>query len=321
MTNRIVTPRFRGFLFLLFSIFLLWFNSTMAQDKKNETVFNKVAEGLNFPEGPAWDGEGNLYVSSCYGGYITKISGDSVSTFLKASQNPFTLKQTNGLTFGEDGNLYACEFGIRAILKVTTEGKTQIYAAGYNGKKFNRPNDLAFDPEGNLYFSDPNSYDKNNPDGVVYRIDNKTKKVTPAAKDIAFPNGLAFSADAKSLYVCESAEHRVLKFDVDSDGTLANRKVFVTLPGGDPDGIAFDSEGNLYVAHFGNGKIFIIDPNGSIKDSLITPGKKTSNVEFAGDDLKTLYITEDETNSVYETQVKIPGLPLFYSPAYAEEKQ
>ncbi len=276
-------------------------------------MFEKVIDGLDFPEGPAWDGKGNLYVSSCYGGYITKISRAGTETFLKASENPFTLKQTNGLTFDSEGFLYACEYGVGAILKINSDGKTEIYASGYKGKRFNRPNDLAFDPNGNLYFTDPNSYDKNIPDGVVYRIDAITKEVTPAADKIAFSNGIAFSAEGKNVFICESAEHRILKFEVNDDGSFSKRKIFVELPDGDPDGIAFDIEGNLYAANFHSGRIYIIDVNGSVKNFLTAPGKKPSNVEFADDDLKTLYITEDETNAVYKIRVQVPGMVLFNS--------
>ncbi len=292
---------------------VLVISSLKAQEKK-EKMFQKVIDGLNFPEGPAWDGNGNLYVSSCYGGYITKISGDSSTTFIKASENPFTIKQTNGLTFDKEGNIYACEFGIGAILKILPDGKSEIYASGYEGKRFNKPNDLAFDRNGNLYFTDPNKYDKKDPDGKVYMISAKTKNVKLAADSIAFANGIAFSGDGLYCYVCESAENRVLKFDLNEDGTLGNRSVFVTLPGGDPDGIAFDIKGNLYVAHFGTGHVFVVSPEGKIINELKLPGKKVSNVEFAGKDLKTLYVTEDETNSVYKTTVEIAGLPLFYSP-------
>lgn len=280
----------------------------------NNNVFEKVVDGLNFPEGPAWDGNGNIYVSSCYGGYITKITEDSSYTFLKASEDPFTLKQTNGLTFDRFGNLYACEYGIGAILKISINGRTEIYASGFNGERFNRPNDLAFDSNGNLYFTDPKSYDKNKPDGIVYRIDNQTKIVTVAADSIAYSNGIAFSEDSKNVFVCESANHRILKFDINDDGTFTKRKVFAALPDGDPDGIAFDIEGNLYVANFGSGRIYILNPDGSIKTFFKAPGKKPSNVEFADGDLKTLYITEDETNALYKTKVNIPGLPLFNSP-------
>ncbi len=278
-------------------------------------MFEKVVGGLDFPEGPAWDGNGSLYVSSCYGGFITKIDGDSSSVFIKASEKPFTLKQTNGLTFDKFGNLYACDYGRGAILKISPDGKSEIYASGYKGNKFNRPNDLAFDPDGNLYFTDPKSYDSKVPDGVVYRIDKNTKEVISAAEGICFCNGIAFSADGKQVYVCESAKHQILKYNVDSDGTFIDKSVFAELPDGDPDGIAFDTESLLYAANFGSGRIYILNPDGSIKSFLTVPGKKPSNVEFAGEDLKTLYITEDETNSVYKTEVQVPGMPLFWSPA------
>lgn len=277
-------------------------------------MFEKIIDGLNFPEGPAWNGKDSLFVSSCYGGYITKIANSNSFVFLKASDNSLVMKNTNGLTFDSDGFLYACEYGLGSILKISPNGKIEIYASGFNGKRFNRPNDLAFDPNGNLYFTDPNSYDKNIPDGMVYRIDAVTKEVTSAVDKIAFSNGIAFSADGKNVFVCESAEHRILKFNINDDGTFIERKVFVELPDGDPDGIAFDIEGNLYAANFHSGRIYIINPDGSVKYSLEAPGKKPSNVEFADDDLKTLYITEDETNAVYKTRVEIPGMVLFNSP-------
>ena len=285
-----------------------------ASETNKKTQFIKIAENLNFPEGPAWDGKNNLFVSSCYGGFIYEISGDSSFKFIDSTQKPFRLKQTNGLTFDEDGNIFACDYGIGAILKISPTGKTEIYANGYEGKKFNRPNDLALDPNGNLYFTDPKSYGKDKPDGVVYMIKYKTKNVIPVAEELCFPNGIAFSLDAKNLFVSESAQNRILKFDVDKNGRLSNKNVFIELPGGDPDGIAFDENGNLYAAHFGGGHIFVISPNGQIVDSIKTPGKKPSNVEFGGKDFKTLFITEDETNSVYKANIEIPGAKLFYSP-------
>jgi len=134
------------------------------------------------------------------------------------------------------------------------------------------------------------------------------------ADSLAFPNGIAFSPDGDKIFICESAQNRILTFNVDKDGSLSNRNVFAELPGGDPDGLAFDIDGNLYAAHFGGGAIYVLSSDGKIKEKIIAPGKKPSNVEFGDDDLRTLFITEDETNSVYSAKVKIPGMPLFSSP-------
>jgi gluconolactonase len=279
---------------------------------KAQNDFQKIAEGLQFPEGPAWDGKDNLYLSSCYGGYIAKIVDSSYSILADSIKNK-PLKQTNGLVVSKDGNIFACDYGIGAILKISPEGKTEIFVSGFNGVKFNRPNDLAFDPNGNLYFTDPKSYGPDKPDGRIFMVD-KSGKVTLIEKGLHFPNGIAFSSDAENLFVSESALNRVLKYRVNEDGSLSGKETFVLLPNGDPDGLALDISGNLYVAHFGNGSIYIISPEGVVLDSIKTPGKKPSNLEFGESDYKTLFITEDVTNSVYKLRMENPGIKLFYSP-------
>lgn len=300
----------RGIYFVLVIILCISLQPSGAQEPM-ESGFIKVLDGLKFPEGPAWDGRDKLYASNCYGDWISVIGPDTSRVFLRASEEPFTFAKTNGMTIGPDGCLYACDFGKGAILRITPAGKSEIFIPGYEGKPFNRPNDLAFDRKGNLYFTDPKSYDRNNRDGAVYRYDARKKTVTRVADDLAFPNGIAFSANGKFLHVCESAFERVLRFPVQKNGLLGPRSIYIELPGGDPDGIAFNQLGDLYVAHFGGGAIHVIDKNGKIKEILMTPGKKPSNVEFAGPDLRTLYITEDETNAIYKCTVKTPGLKLF----------
>lgn len=275
--------------------------------------FIKIADGLNFPEGPAWDGQSNLFVSSCYGGYITKISGEEITKFADSTSNQ-NLKQTNGLVVYKDGSIFACDYGLGAILRINSEGISEIFISGYEGKRFNRPNDLTFDDNGNLYFTDPKSYGKDKLDGRIFKINVESKELRLIEDNLAFPNGIAFSPDGKKLFVSESALNRISNFNVNKDGSLSDKSVFAELPGGDPDGIAFDIEGNLYAAHFGGGAIYVFSPNGIIKENIIAPGKKPSNVEFGGDDMRTLFITEDETNSVYSMKVEIPGMPLFSSP-------
>ncbi len=79
-----------------------------------------------------------------------------------------------------------------------------------------------------------------------------------------------------------------------------------------PEGPMLDSEGNLYVAHFGGSAIHVFSSNGSTKRIIRAPGSKPSNVEFAGEDLRTLYVTENETKAVYRTRVEVPGAILSY---------
>ncbi len=284
----------------LIFIFLLFQTVSSPQE------FIKVASDLNFPEGPAWDSNGNLYVSSCYGGYIYKISGDTSGIFIDSLSS--AIKQTNGLVFDRKGNLYACDYGNGSILQILPDKTVNVISDGFLGKKFNRPNDLAFHKNGMLYFTDPKSYGNDKPDGRLFRLDVASGKTELLKDSLCFPNGIAFSSDAKELYVCESAKSRILKFVLDDEGNILSQNIFAHMPGGDPDGIDFDSSGNLYAAHFGGGAIYVFDVNGVTVEKIITPGKKPSNVEFGGRDLKTLYITEDETNSVYKIKRSTPGL-------------
>lgn len=268
--------------------------------------FIKIAGDLNFPEGPAWDGKGSLFLSSCYGGYIYKISGNEQEIFVDSLTS--IIKQTNGLTFDMDGNLFACDYGKGAIIRILPDKSTSVISNGYDGKRFNRPNDLAFHPDGRLYFTDPKSYGADKPDGRLFRLNVSTGEVELIRDSLCFPNGIAFSGNAKELYVSESAKNRILKFILDDNGNINSEEIFAELPGGDPDGIDFDIMGNLYVAHFGGSTIYVLDENGFVVEQISTPGRKPSNVEFGGEDFKTLYITEDETNSVYYLRRGIPGL-------------
>ena len=274
------------------------------------SLWTKVTSNLNFPEGPAWDMKSNsLYFSNCYGGWISKINLNKHDTFLVASKEANNFEKTNGMTF-HNGFLYACDFGKGAILKISKEGTIEIYAKDYKGKKFNNPNDIAFDKNGNLYFTDPKSYGMKKLDGRLFMVEAQTEKVVLLKDSLAFPNGIAFSEDGKNLFVCESAKNRILKFNVGKNGILFNKTEFAVLPGGDPDGIALDTKGNLFVAHFGTGHLFVINKQGKIIQKIKTPGKKPTNVEFGGKDMKTLFLTEVETNSLYKLNTSIAGKKL-----------
>ncbi len=272
--------------------------------------WEKVAGGLSFPEGPSWDGKSTLYVSNCRSDWIAKIRDGVADTFLVRSEKTPAFAHTNGLLF-HHGSLYACDFGKPAILRITVDKKITVLSTGAVGRPLRRPNDVTMGPDGFLYVTDPHHYDQHNPDGAVYKIDPVNGQTSIVIPNLAFPNGIAFSPDKQALFICESARQRILKFTITNAEIDPKPTIFCELPGGDPDGIAFDRKGNLYVAHFGGGAVYIIQPDGKIAGCLETPGQKPTNLEFGGKNLKTLYLTEAETNSVYRLKAKIRGLPLF----------
>lgn len=293
-----------GFLIIGFSIL----NYSQIIEPSQKWV--KVIDNLNFPEGPAYDGVSSIYFSNCYGGWITKYNNGAVDTFLIKNDERININKTNGLAYGSDGYLYICEYGYGQILRVDKDKNIEVYANGYNGEKFNRPNDIVIDANGNIFFTDPKSYDKNILDGRIFFIDAKTKQIKLIADSLAFPNGIKISPADGKLYVCESAKQKIVSFNISDDGALTGKSDFVFLPGGDPDGIEFDKEGNLYVAHYGGGAVYIFSKEGKLIQKIPTPGLKPTNLEFGGPDLKTLFLTEVQTNSLYKIEVKNSGSKL-----------
>ena len=273
---------------------------------KNEKWI-KVADGLNFPEGPAFDGKSSIYLSNCYGGFIAKYSNGIIDTFVSKVSDSLMIEKTNGLAYGYDEFLYVCEYGKGKILRISKDAQIEDVADGYDGKRFNRPNDLTNDANGNLFFTDPKSYDINILDGRIFMVNPKTKEVKLVADSLAFPNGINISPLDGKLYVCESAKQKVVRFNITPENNLVNKEDFVELPGGDPDGIDFDIHGNLYVAHFGGKAIYIFSPDGKPLQKIETPGSKPTNLEFGDEDFKTIYLTEVETNSLYKIRTKYPG--------------
>lgn len=261
-----------------------------------------VAEGLNFPEGPAFH-ENRLVFSNCYGGWIGELRENVLDTLLNDRDG---LVNTNGCAFDKEGNLYICEYGKPSILKYTVQGELRVLSdSDQQGRRFNRPNDICVSPSGMLYFTDPKSYNRELHDGRLFRVDPNSGETVWVIEGLQFPNGLCFSPDGETLFVGESVNKNILKINC----RLGLLDTLIVLPQGnrDPDGMDCDVDGNLYIAYFGGGMIYVVSPQGIMLDSMVTPGRKPSNVEFGGSDMKTLYVTECETNAIYAIRTNRPG--------------
>jgi gluconolactonase len=130
------------------------------------------------------------------------------------------------------------------------------------------------------------------------------------ADDFEKPNGLAFSPDEKTLYVCDTARYHVRAFDVQSDGSLAAGRVFATMdpgePGG-PDGMKVDRDGRVYVAVALG--IWVYEPDGKLLGILATP-KRPANLAWRGPGGRILAITA--VDQVHAIRLNVCGLlPVF----------
>jgi sugar lactone lactonase YvrE len=281
---------------IIHKIYLLFFlplliTACSKQDFQFSEDVVKVAEGLNFPEGPVFAGD-DLLFSNCYGMWIGRWSKDGrLDTFADLSDKNF---KPNGLCWTPPGYLWVCEFNQGRILKLDASG-TILKVLDYNGERFSRPNDMTLH-NGLIYFTDPKSYSKTVWDGRIYFLNPETEEIQLLTGGLAFPNGIAVGPGGKKLYVCESALNRITVLPLDNP---EEREVLIELPDGDPDGIEFYDENTLLVAHFGGGKIYCIDiETKTVTDSLKLPGKQVTNCVISPDK-KYLYITEAVTNALY----------------------
>ena len=218
-----------------------------------------------------------------------------------------------GLAFHADGSLYVADEGdeIHGVLRIVDGVAAETVVDSYQGAQLNGANDLVFDGDGVLYFSDPWGSSAENPIGGFYRyFPNGT--LERIDHGLAFPNGVAIAPDGRAVYLAETYRNRILLYPIGPDKVIGPRQEFGELPGGvGPDGMAFDEEGFLYVAHYGGGQVAIFGPLGDIVDEIPVPGANVTNVAFGGRGRRTLVITDVETASLYTTRVDVPGLPLF----------
>lgn len=270
----------------------------------HDAKLTKVAGDFGFTEGPVWDDAGFLYISDEVKNKIYRVFLDG------RKEEVISLGDPDGNTYDRQRRLIDCASVLRAIIAVTPDGKYTVLADRYEGKKLNSPNDVTIGPDGAIYFTDPTlDLVKGEKQELtfqgVFRLDDKGT-LTLLTKDLAQPNGLAFSPDGKHLYVDDDEQRNIWIYDVASNGTLSNGKIFGEEPGGPhegvPDGIKVDTKGNLYIT--GPKGIWIWDPQGHHLGTIEMP-EQPANLTWGDKDFRTLYITA--TTSVYRLRTKARG--------------
>lgn len=263
--------------------------------------------GYDSPEGPAFDNEGNLFFVNWLSSSIVKLTPDGITTeFFNTGGIPA------GLAFHPDGSLYVADEGdqIHGIMRITPDGESSILANEFEGKPLNGANDLVFDKNGVLYFSDPWTSSADNPIGGFYRLfpDGLLEQIDTG---LAFPNGVALTSDESAVVLAETQRDRLLRYEINADGSVGQPSHWAdtTTPPG-PDGMAFNADGELFVAHFNGGGVDIFGTDGKQIDKIELPGAQATNVAFGGKDGKTLVMTEVSTSSLYTIEVTVPGQKL-----------
>jgi lactonase len=236
-------------------------------------------------EGPSFDREGNLFVTSPPKGLVFRITHQKQMKIIFDNKNV----EVDGSAFHRDGRLFiVCLTGEILILNPDDFKPTSLYPK-YRGKSLTM-NDLVFDPNGNLYVTDFTGTIMD-PTGGVFRVSSDAKKVQPVVLHLASPNGISLSPENNVLWVGESARNDVLRVALLDDG-VSCRPVVGVLPVyqsvgcSGPDSNKVDSAGNLYQCITGQGRIIISNSLGIPIANVVVPGREdgkslaTTNLAF-----------------------------------------
>lgn len=154
----------------------------------------------------------------------------------------------------------------------------------------NRMNDGKSDPAGR-FWAGTMAVDMGAGAGGLYRLDAE-RNVELMVPGVSISNGLGWSPDGRLMYYIDSPQGRVDVFDFDAtSGAIANRRPFAQVKGGDPDGMAVDAGGGLWVAIWGAGKVLHFLPDATISDEIELPASRVTSCCFGGPELRDLYIT------------------------------
>ena len=225
----------------------------------NDTDVSVLVDGLDHVEGIAWGLDGYCYAGG-EAGQIYRVDVERGEAVEVANTGGFIL----GLALDSDSNIYACDTGNRAVMKIAPGGEVSTYSTGVPGELFGTPNYPAFDADGNLYVCDSGEWRSD--DGKIYRVRPGGETEVWNRSLCEFPNGLCVGPDGTSLFVAMSLNPpRISEIKIAPDGTAGEVRTVVEVPESVPDGVAFDTDGNLYIACYRPDRIYRYSTSGELE--------------------------------------------------------
>lgn len=266
-------------------------------------------------------GEGLLWSARDNAVYWTDISGQCLNRLNLGNDllSSWPMPDTIGWVIERDGHSgFIAGLGDQIVALETNPIEITAIAAPHPGISGMRMNDALADASGRIWAGTVlRSCDQ--PVGALFRLDTDGL-LTCLDTGYIVANGPAISADGSWLYHCDSGRGTVYRFTLSSEGAISRREVFLQFPSdwGVPDGMVCDSDGGLWIAHWGGGCVSRFDAQGQRDRVVALPATQITNVAFAGPRLDRMFVTsaadgvdEPMAGALFEIAPGCRGVPTY----------
>ncbi len=317
-----------------------------------------IGKDLQRPECILAERDGTLWAADARGG-VVKILHDGKQEIITQShddrfsqasnlESRFTQGTLpNGLAFAENGDFLIANFGKDLLEVMTRDGKTKTLHDNIDGEEIGKVNFVLRDSKNRIWLTISTkvknwveAFNPNTSDGYIAVVDQDGIRV--AAEGFKFTNEIRFDAKEEYLYIVETNGRRISRMRSHPDGTLSDREIFGPSDlGGFPDGIAFDSYGNLWGTLIYAEKIFALTSEGELRiilddgnpeaidkldrhfftgkvqiDDMIACESSVApwmaSITFGGQDLKTVYVGTLKGTTIPYFTSPVAGLPMVH---------
>jgi len=319
-----------------------------------------VGSDLQRPECILAEPDGTLWSADARGGVVRHAPDGSQAIVTQRRSGHFEGAGTeasrylegtlpNGLAFDDDGNFLISNFGTDCLELMTRDGASRVLADTIDGQAIGKVNFVLRDSRNRIWIT-VSTRVKNwmqalrtdLADGYLARYEHGAFRVV--ADGFRFTNEIRFDAKEEFLYVVETTGGCITRLRIEDNGTVGSREIFGPTrlgKGAWPDGIAFDSFGNLWGTLVYSDKLFVLTPEGDLRmlldegdpervdaleraffanqvtaDVLFATGRGVApwmaSVTFGGPDLQTVYLGSLKGRRIPFFRAPIPGLPMVH---------
>ena len=269
--------------------------------------FEELADGLNHPEGVAWNPFDGLIYAGGEGGELYSVTLDG-DVELRGSTGGSML----GIAVDGAGRVYACDAGRGEITRMDPmTGVRSVYARGVDNHDLDTPNVAAFGPDGALYVTCSGEDDR--PEIVRIAPGGRTERWTTAVPK--YPNGCLVTPDGSALVVVEAKAQRVVRVPILEDGSAGAPEVVAELPDTDADGISLAADGSYWVTLYRpDGLVRIADGavTTMVDDHLASQLDAPTNIAWVGEALDRAVVANVGGRFLSIADVGVAGHPLHH---------